>query len=138
MRSLLGLLLALAFILPAFGQQPCSKCGKIHPAGNYAAEYSEAGAAAKWVVNRDPAAYAHALREARLLASRRYRGNPHPLGVAPGCRVSGSGYNHSPVPNHCYMPGWRRGRQRGLPDDRIVARACVYSEGRYYWSAHYR
>lgn len=81
------------------------------------------------VVNRDPAAYAHALREAQILASRRASG--HPLGVAPGCRYAGTGTSFSAeVPNHCY---------KTMPESRLVARAVVVgSDGRYYWSAHYR
>ncbi len=81
------------------------------------------------VVNRDPVAYAHALREAQILASRRASG--HPLGVAPGCRYAGTGTSFSPEqPNHCY---------KTMPESRLVARAVVVgSDGRYYWSAHYR
>ena len=82
-------------------------------------------------INRDPVAYAHAAREVRILAAQGYR-NGHPLGCAPGCRASGTGYSHSPNrPTHCLM-------ERG--DGPIVARACYRCPrtGRYYWSAHYR
>jgi hypothetical protein len=82
-----------------------------------------------FIVNRDERAYRHALREAQILADR--RGSGHPLGVAPGCRYSGTGTSLSPNrPNHCYS---------GMPNSRLVARAMVVgSDGRYYWSAHYR
>lgn len=81
------------------------------------------------VVNRDQSAFNHALREAQILASR--RGSGHPLGVAPGCRYSGTGTSFSPnSPNHCY---------KSLPESRLVARAVVAgNDGKYYWSAHYR
>lgn len=87
------------------------------------------GAISSRIVNRDPAAYNHALREAQILASR--RGSGHPLGVAPGCSYSGTGTSFSPEsPNHCY---------KSMPESRLVARAVVAgSDGRYYWSAHYR
>lgn len=81
------------------------------------------------IVNRDERAYLHAMREAQILANR--MGSGHPLGVAPGCRYSGTGTSLSPNrPNHCYA---------NLPNSRLVARAMVAgSDGRYYWSAHYR
>lgn len=82
------------------------------------------------IVNRDPVAYNHALREAQILASR--RGSGHPLGVAPGCFYAGTGTSFSAEqPNHCYA--------REMPESRLVARAVVRgSDGKYYWSAHYR
>lgn len=80
-------------------------------------------------VARDERAYQHALREAQILAERRSVG--HPLGVAPGCRYSGTGTSRSPdKPNHCYV--------NELPESRLVARAVVFRNGVYYWSAHYR
>jgi len=79
-------------------------------------------------INRDSRAYAHAKREAQILANSG-RGAWHPLGTAPGCRYSGCGSSSTTVPNHCY---------RNLGDSRIVARACVFRNGRYYWSAHLR
>ena len=81
------------------------------------------------IVNRDSAAYNHALREAQILANNRWKG--HPLGVAPGCSYSGTGTSsHPEAPNHCYA---------GSSESRLVARACVLgSDGKYYWSAHYR
>jgi hypothetical protein len=89
------------------------------------------------IVNRDPQAYAHALREAQILASRgegyhRYGDGGHPLGVAPGCRYAGTGYSRDPNrPHHCY--------QGELPESRLVARAMVPGpNGTYFWSAHYR
>jgi hypothetical protein len=82
------------------------------------------------VVNRDAAAFAHAQREAQLLASRGTVG--HPLGVAPGCRYSGTGTSFSPdQPNHCYADE--------MPESRLVARAMAQGrDGKTYWSAHYR
>lgn len=83
----------------------------------------------RFVVNRDPVAYNHALREARILAQRGTAG--HPLGCAPGCSRSGTGYSWSPRPNHCFYGE--------LSDSRLVARACVRGRnGAYFWSAHYR
>ena len=89
------------------------------------------------IVNRDSNAYAHAVREAGILASRgenyhRHGDGGHPLGVAPGCGFSGTGYSRDPNrPNHCYLGE--------LPDSRLVARAMVPGpNGTYYWSAHYR
>lgn len=82
------------------------------------------------VVNRDGAAFAHAQREAQILASRGTVG--HPLGVAPGCRYSGTGTSFSPdQPNHCYADE--------MPESRLVARAMAQGrDGKVYWSAHYR
>jgi hypothetical protein len=90
---------------------------------------SNLGSAARYVVNRDPAAYAHALREAQILARQGTSG--HPLGCAPGTSYSGTGYSWSPSPNHCYYGE--------MPESRLVARACVRGpNGAYFWSAHYR
>lgn len=81
------------------------------------------------IVNRSQVAYDHAVQEATILAGQQrvY----HPLGVAPGCRYSGTGSSFSvDRPNHCYMR---------LGNRRLVARAAVQgSDGRWYWSAHYR
>jgi hypothetical protein len=80
-------------------------------------------------VARDQRAYQHALREAQILADRQSVG--HPLGVAPGCRYSGTGTSRSPDrPNHCYL--------NEISESRLVARAVVFKNGVYYWSAHYR
>lgn len=89
------------------------------------------------VVNRDAAAYDHALREAQILAGRgegyyRFKDGGHPLGVAPGCSRAGTGYSRDPNrPNHCWLGE--------LPDSRLIARAMVPGpNGTYFWSAHYR
>lgn len=81
------------------------------------------------IINRNPIAFAHALKEATLLAQREMVG--HPYGVAPGCSKAGTGCSFSAnEPNHCF---------KELPESRIVARAVVRGRsGRYYWSAHYR
>lgn len=80
-------------------------------------------------INRDQRAYAHAKREAQILASRGTAG--HPLGCAPGTRYSGTGYSYSGRPNHCYYGE--------LSETRLVARACVRGRnGALFWSAHYR
>lgn len=99
--------------------------------------HGQAGYSNGLIVNRDPNAYAHALREAQILASRgenyhRHGDGGHPLGIAPGCRYSGTGYSRDPNrPNHCYYGE--------MPDSRLVARAMVPGpNGTYYWSAHYR
>ena len=83
-------------------------------------------------INRDSRAYAHAKREAQMLANGMWnnsRRTGHPLGTAPGCSVSGTGQSANGVPNHCF---------RNWGDHRVVARACVYRNGRYWWSAHLR
>lgn len=81
------------------------------------------------IINRSQAAYNHALKEAAYLAQRHTVG--HPFGVAPGCLMAGTGCSFSAEePNHCY---------KDLPESRLVARAVVRgTDGRYYWSAHYR
>lgn len=81
------------------------------------------------IINRNQAAYNHALKEATYLAERCMVG--HPFGVAPGCNKAGTGCSSSEErPNHCFME---------LPESRIVARAVVRGrDGRFYWSAHYR
>ncbi len=81
-------------------------------------------------INRDPVAFAHAKREAQMLARGVRGGNMgmHPLGTAPGCSVSGCGQS-SGSPNHCY---------RSWGEHRIVARAKAYGNGRWWWSAHLR
>lgn len=78
-------------------------------------------------VNRDSRAFAHAKREAQMLANSGV-GGWHPLGTAPGCSFSGCGQSTNGVPNHCY---------RNL-SHRLIARAGVYRNGRWYWSAHFR
>ncbi len=91
-------------------------------------ELSSLGGAAKYVVRKDETAYAHALREATILANR--HACYHALGCAPGTSWSGVGYNWNTRPWHCYSY---------LDDSRLVARACVKGwSGAYYWSAHYR
>ena len=103
----------------AIAAETCPNCGKIHATSG----------AERYVVNRDPRAYAHALKEARILASRHSAG--HPLGVAPGCRYSGTGYSYGIRPHHCYYGE--------ISESRLVARACVRGRnGALFWSAHYR
>ncbi len=98
---------------------------------------SVSSSASSMIVNRDPRAYAHALREASLIAARgegyhRAGDGGHPLGVAPGCSFAGTGYSRDPNrPNHCYLGE--------LPESRLIARAMVPGpNGTYFWSAHYR
>jgi hypothetical protein len=81
------------------------------------------------VVNRNDQAFQHALAEAQILARTRSKG--HPMGVAPGCKYSGTGISYSPeIPSHCYS---------NLPEERLMARAVVHGpDNNYYWSAHYR
>jgi hypothetical protein len=80
-------------------------------------------------VNRNRAAYNHALKEAQILASRGTAG--HPMGCAPGSSRSGTGYSWGGAPNHCYYGQ--------LSDSQLIARACVRGRnGAYFWSAHYR
>ena len=88
-------------------------------------------------INRDPKVYAIVYKEAKTLAARgqqyyRHPDGGHPAGVAPGCRMAGTGYSwDSNRPNHCYYGE--------LPDSRIVARVRVRGkDGAWYWSAHYR
>ena len=98
---------------------PCPQCGKVHAVDSVS----------RYVVRRDEKAYAHALLEAKTLASRGTAG--HPLGVAPGCRYSGTGYSFGQRPHHCYYGE--------LSESRLIARAVVRGRnGAYYWSAHYR
>ncbi len=89
------------------------------------------------VIGEGTAAYQHALREAQIIASRggnyhRQGDGGHPLGTAPGCSYSGTGYTWDPNrPGHCFLGE--------LPDSRIVARARVQgANGAWFWSAHYR
>lgn len=96
-----------------------------------------ANAMSHLVVDRDQRAYQHALREAQIIAARgegyhRSSDGGHPLGVAPGCSFSGTGFSRDPNrPNHCYLGE--------LPDSRLIARAMVPGpNGTYFWSAHYR
>lgn len=93
--------------------------------------------AAGLIVNRDARAYAHALREAQILAARGegyygFKDGGHPLGVAPGCSRAGTGYSRDPNrPNHCWLGE--------MPESRLIARAMVPGpNGTYFWSAHYR
>lgn len=83
-------------------------------------------------INRDSRAYAHAKREAQMLANGMWHNSRragHPLGTAPGCNYSGTGVSTNGMPNHCYL---------SMPESRIVARACVVRNGRYFWSCHLR
>jgi len=110
----------LFFCSPLLAQEVCPHCHQIH---------NTSSGVERYVVSHNPQAYAHALREAQILASRGTAG--HPLGVAPGSRYSGTGYSFSPRPHHCYYGE--------LPESRLIARAVVRGRnGAWYWSAHYR
>lgn len=127
LRIALGLFLALVATTSAVQAQGfylCPKCGQYHPKPQYVQSVQSSRQ-----VNRSQTAFNHALEEARILARRGFSG--HPLGVAPGARLAGTGSSFSPnVPNHCY---------NYLPEDRLVARAVVKgADGLYWWSAHYR
>lgn len=89
------------------------------------------------IIGEGTPAYQHALREAQIIASRggNYHRNGdggHPLGTAPGCSYSGTGYTWDMNrPGHCW--------ENELPDSRIVARARARGvNGAWFWSAHYR
>lgn len=130
LRIALGLCLALVATTTAAQAQSfylCPKCGKVHPVQT--AVRAVQSAVSSRIVNRNQAAFDHALREAHILARRGF--SHHPLGVAPGARYAGTGSSFSPdSPNHCY-DHW--------PESRLIARAVVKdSRGRYWWSAHYR
>jgi len=78
----------------------------------------------------DPVAQAHALREAKIMAS---RGRcAHYLGCAPGARFSGVGMSTNPNPRTCEP--WRYGSSAR----KLIADAIVYRNGRYYRSRHWR
>ncbi len=84
--------------------------------------------AEQFVCRKDPAAYAHALRECQIMAKKRkvY----HALGCAKGTRYSGVGMSYGVKPRHCYSQ---------MDTKRLVARAFVKTKsGARYWSAHYR
>lgn len=130
LKLVLGLLLALSATTTAVQAQDfylCKDCGRYHPV-TQRPQYALMAAVGRQV-NRSQAAFAHALREAQILARRGF--SHHPLGVAPGARYSGTGSSFSPnSPNHCYDH---------LPESRLIARAVVRGpDGRYWWSAHYR
>lgn len=89
------------------------------------------------IIGEGTAAYAHALREAQIIASRganyhRTADGGHPLGCAPGTSYSGTGYTWDMNrPGHCW--------EDELPASRIVARARARGiNGAWFWSAHYR
>ena len=89
------------------------------------------------IIGEGTPAYQHALREAQIIASRggnyhRHGDGGHPLGTAPGCSYSGTGYTWDRNrPGHCW--------ENELPDNRIVARARAQGvNGAWFWSAHYR
>ena len=89
------------------------------------------------IIGEGTAAYQHALREAQIIAARggnyhRHGDGGHPLGNAPGCSYSGTGYTWDMNrPGHCW--------EGELPESRIVARARAQgSNGAWFWSAHYR
>lgn len=110
------------------GERLVSIDGK--PVGGGSAVLPSSAGLLPYEINRDQRAYTHAKREAQILAARSYSAG-HPLGCAPGCNRSGTGWSYSGRPNHCYYGE--------LPESRIVARACVRgSDGRYVWSCHYR
>lgn len=89
------------------------------------------------IIGEGTAAYAHALREAQIIAS--HGGNyahwpdgGHPLGNAPGARYSGTGYTWDMNrPGHCW--------ENEIHPSRIIARARARGiNGAWFWSAHYR
>jgi hypothetical protein len=89
------------------------------------------------IIGEGTAAYQHALREAQIIAARggnyhRHSDGGHPLGNAPGCKYSGTGYTWDMNrPGHCW--------EDELPESRIVARARAQgANGAWFWSAHYR
>ena len=84
------------------------------------------------VINKDPEVYAHALKEAQMVAAQgKNYSVGHPLGTHPSCKHSGTGWSRSPHrPGHCY--------EDELPESRIVARARVYNNGIWFWAAQYR
>lgn len=89
------------------------------------------------IIGEGTAAYQHALREAQIIASRggnyhRHGDGGHPLGNAPGCTHSGTGFTWDVNrPGHCW--------EDELPQSRIVARARAQGvNGAWFWSAHYR
>jgi hypothetical protein len=104
-------------------------------AGSTVATVSSRGSTA--IIGEGTAAYQHALREAQIIASRggsyhRHGDGGHPLGTAPGCKYSGTGYTWDMNrPGHCW--------EDELPESRIVARARAQGvNGAWFWSAHYR
>lgn len=126
-----GRIIAIDGVPVSSGSQQGTVTGPVRTVGHavHTAAHAVSGAVGR-VVNRDAAAYAHAQREAQMLAARGTVG--HPLGVAPGCRYSGTGTSFSPdQPNHCYADE--------MPESRLVARAMAQGrDGKVYWSAHYR
>jgi len=79
------------------------------------------------VVKVDERAYRFALEEAKILA--RAGKVWHPMGVAPSCKFAGTGRSMSKFrPVHCFFNSGRK----------LVARARVYANGRWYWSSQYK
>jgi hypothetical protein len=114
------------------GGAVCPNCGRVHGPGQQQQQF---GGLLPGEINRNSAAYAHARREATILAQQgdRYptrRDGGHPLGPGGFGRRGGTGVSMGSQPNHCYD---------NRPQSEIVARAAVRGTWRgrpaLFWSA---